>query len=442
MPLKIKLKNYSILSLIPGLLFLGFLFPNTQIYPLRSAMLLYRWWVLLIAILLVVFYTIFKRHKIKACRDIPINYTILLFFLAYIGAGASIFDSVNQNISLLKWFAFLSFLIFCSIYVSLMHDREQIIKALTPIMYIFILIIWATPLAMRHYPQGMLASLGAINGFFVYTNQLGHFLATFGTPSVVYLLSQNQDRWKRIFLVATLGLSVYFTIASKARAATVITLVILAIALYRWDNEKMSRYVKISLACLLAVVLFMNLGFTERVTGFLFKYEDTASQSDLLTSRRSNWENTVAAYEKRKTFGYGFGVQEELERDSQEHRTAGGFREQGSTVYGLLEEIGISSCIPIFLCLLWMGYGCGVSILRSHDPLELFLSRVFLTGLGLALVENYLLYLGNACSILVFFSFFMRARLLKLPFVNLSQKLSSDYRSQRINPGISHKKYA
>jgi O-antigen ligase len=364
----------------------------------------------------------------------------LLFFLAYIGAGASIFDSVNQKISLLKWFAFLSFLIFCSIYASLMHSKEQIIKALTPIMYIFILIIWATPLAIRHYPQGMLASLGAINGFFVYTNQLGQFLATFGTPSVVYLLSQNQDRWKRIFLVATLGLSVYFTIASKARAATVITLVILAVALYRWDSEKMSRYVKISLACLLAAVLFMNLGFTERVTGFLFKYEDTAGQGDLLTSRRSYWENTVAAYEKRKTFGYGFGVQEGLELDSQEYRTAGGFREQGSTVYGLLEEVGLSGCIPIFLCLLWMGYRCGVSVLRSHDPLELFLSRVFLTGLGLALVENYLLYLGNATSILVFFSLFMRERLFNLSVVNLSQKLSSPYRSQPISAGIYRKK--
>jgi O-antigen ligase len=366
----------------------------------------------------------------------------LLFFLAYIGAGASIFDSVNQKISLLKWLAFLSFLIFCGIYASLMNSREQIIKALTPIMCIFILIIWATPLAIRYYPQGLLVSLGALNGVFVFTNQLGQFLATFGTPSVLFLLWHEQERGKRLFLVATIGLSVYFTIASKARAATVITLVFLAIALYRWDSEKMSRYVKISLACLLVAVLFMNLGFTERVTGFLFKYEDTASQSDLLASRRSFWENTIAAYEKRKTFGYGFGVQEGLERDSQEYRTAGGFREQGSTVYGLLEEVGLSGCIPIFLCLLWMGYRCGVSVLRSHDPLDLFLSRVFLTGLGLALVENYLLYLGNACSILVFFSFFMRERLLKLHFVNLSQKLSSDYRPQHINAGISRKKYA
>ena len=396
------------------LLFLGFIFPNTRIYPLRGLMLLYRWWILCLIIILVISYKVSELPRNATHRALPINPTISLFFLTYIWVGVSILDSTNLKISLLKWLAFLSFLIFCGIYASLMNSRKQIIGALTPIIFSFILIIWATPLAIPHYPQGMLASLGAINGFFVYTNQLGQFLATFGTPSVVYLLSQNQDRWKRIFLVATLGLSVYFTIASKARAATVITLVILAIALYRWDSEKMSRYVKISLACLLAAVLFMNLGFTERVTGFLFKYEDTASQSDLLTSRRSNWENTVAAYEKRKTFGYGFGVQEELERDSQEHRTAGGFREQGSTVYGLLEEIGMGGCIPIFLCLLWMGYGCGVSILRSHDPLELFLSRVFLTGLGLALVENYLLYLGNATSILVVFSYFMRERLLAL----------------------------
>jgi O-antigen ligase len=403
-------------------------------------MLLYRWWILCFVLILVIYYKLSELVRTATHRALPINPTISLLFLTYIWAGASIFDSVNFKISLLKWLAFLSFLIFCNIYVSLMNSRKQIIESLTPIILSFILIIWATPLAMRHYPQGMLASLGAINGFFVYTNQMGQFFATFGTPSVVYLLSQNQDRWKGIFLAATLGLSVYFTIASKTRAATVITLVILAIALYRWDSEKMSGYVKIFLAGLLAAALFMNLGLTQRVTGFLFKYEDTARHSDLLASRRSYWENTVAAYEKRKTFGYGFGVQEGLERDSQDYRTAGGGREQGSTVYGLLEEIGMAGCIPIFLCLLWMGYGCGISVLRSRDPLELFLSRVFLTGLGLALVENYLLYLGNACSILVFFAFFMRERLLSLSFMNLSQKRSPHYRLQHINTGIYRKK--
>jgi hypothetical protein len=130
-------------------------------------------------------------------------------------------------------------------------------------------------------------------------------------------------------------------------------------------------------------------------------------------------------------------VQEGLERDSQDYRTAGGFREQGSTVYGLLEEIGIAGCIPIFLCLLWMGYGCGLSVLRSRDPLELFLSRVFLTGLGLALVENYLLYLGNATSILVFFSFFMRERLLGLYHGKSWPQISPFYRSQRVKTCIS-----
>ena len=437
MRIKNRLNQFTIISFFPMIIFLGFLFPNTTIYRLRGLMVLYRWWVLLIVILLIIFHKIYAISKIKTRKAVLIDYTTSLFYLSYIWAGVSIFDSVDQKISLLKWVAFLSFLIFCSIYASLMNTREQIIKALNPIMYIFILIIWATPLAMRHYPQGMLASLGAVNGFFVYTNQLGHFLATFGTPSVVYLLSQHRDRWQRIFLTATLGLSIYFTIASKARAATVITLVILAIALYRWDSEKMSRYVKLSLACLLAAVLFMNLGFTERLTGFLFKYDDAATQGDLLTSRRSYWENTVEAFEKRRTFGYGFGVQEGLQRDSQEYKTASGGREQGSTVYGLLEEIGLAGCIPIFLCLLWMGYGCGISVLRSRDPLELFLSRVFLTGLGLALVENYLLYLGNATSILVFFSFFMRERLLGLYYGKSWPQISPYYRSQRMKKSIS-----
>jgi hypothetical protein len=160
----------------------------------------------------------------------------------------------------------------------------------------------------------------------------------------------------------------------------------------------------------------MQIGITAQITSFLYKYDTPTAQSDLLASRRSFWEYTQEAYEKRKTFGYGFGVQEGLERDTHNYRTPGGFREQGSTVYGLMEEVGLAGSIPLFLCLLWMGYGCVISILRSHDPLELFLSRVFLTGLILALVENYLLYLGNATSILVFFAYFMRERLLKVSY--------------------------
>jgi hypothetical protein len=432
-----RLKNLTIISFFPLLLFMGFLFPNTRIYPFRGLFLLYRWWFLCTITIYIICYKIYKLSKIETRLAVPMNAMITLFFLSYIWVGISIFDSVDQKISLLKWLAFLSFLIFCGIYASLMETKEQIIKALTPIIYIFILIIWATPLALRHYSQGLLASLGAINGIFVYTNQLGHFLATFGTPSVVYLLSQNIQRRERIFLSATLGLSVYFTIASKSRAATVITLIILAVALCRWDSKTMSRYVKLSLACLLATTLFMHLGFTKRVSGFLVKYEDPADQSDLLASRRPYWENTVEAFEKRRIFGYGFGMQEGLERESHAYMTPGGYREQGSTIYGLLEEVGLVGSIPIFLCLLWMGYRCGISILRSRDPLELFLSQVFLTGLGLALVENYLLYLGNATSILVFFAFFMRERLLGLSYGKSREKILPGYNAQLLKRSIS-----
>ena len=217
-----KIKYISVLNLLPLILFLGFFFPNTQIYPFRGSMIIYRWWILICVCLITLFYKIINIGEIKLGIVKYINWVIIIFIITYIWLGISIFESAVFNISLLKWLAFLSFLFFCGIYTSLMDSRVKIVKALIPIMYTFVIIVWATPLAILHYTQGIRASLGAVNGFFVYTNQLGHFLAVFGTPSIVYLLSQTQERRKRLFLVATLGLSVYFTIASKARVATVI----------------------------------------------------------------------------------------------------------------------------------------------------------------------------------------------------------------------------
>ncbi len=382
-------------------------------------MIKYRWFDLIIATGLILIIKFLDESRYSPIKyRFTLNNIIVLFISAFIWIGITIFESVNPEISLAKWSAFLCFLVFCLTYFSLITRRDEIIEILSPVMSLFILIIWATPLAVKYYPQRLLSSLGCINGFFIFTNALGHFLAVFGTPTIIYLITQKYKSSGiagKSFLIVTLLLSIYLTLASKARAAAVITLVILGVAIWRWKGDARSSLIKKIGLCLIVALFFNIAGIQQRVVDYIYKYDTEESRQDILSSREPFWAATLDAFERREAFGSGFGVQEQMADEKLMYETAG-FREQGSTAYGLLEEVGLAGAIPIFLCLLFMGYKCGLSLLRSDDELELFLSRVFLTGLGLALVENYLLYLGNAISILVFFSFFMRERLLSLSY--------------------------
>ena len=67
--------------------------------------------------------------------------------------------------------------------------------------------------------------------------------------------------------------------------------------------------------------------------------------------------------------------------------------------------------VPFFLLLVPVAFRNGMLLLRSQDPIRLCLARAVLAGLIWAFSENYLLYLGNAASILVFFSLFLNERL-------------------------------
>lgn len=396
---------------LPLLLFLGFLFPNTR-FPINDFMLLGRWYFLFAILIFTLGFKADRKYHLGV--DSLCTLLIISFFWIMI----TLFYSVNFTISFNKWAAFFSFLIFCMVYSSSISSKEDIVKSLYPLMLLFIVIIWTTPLGVIYYPQRIFIVLGAINGYFIYTNQLGHFLAVFGIPTALFLLSSKDKfsgkRWK-FFLFLTLLLSVCLTIASKARAATTITIILLGIALWR---SKKAKVLKLILFTLLSFYIIW--GDLSLVNEYIHKYHTPEAVDNIMESRQKVWEETLDAFQKRELFGSGFGVQEQMDENSTLFLTTN-FREQGSTIYGLLEEIGWIGAIPIFVCLICIAYRCSISILFSNNELEIFLSRVIITGLGLALFENFLLYLGNAVSILIFFALFMRDRLINLSNIKVNR---------------------
>jgi O-antigen ligase len=402
-------------KILPLVLFIAFFFPNTRIEPFSESMLLWRWVALGLVTGLILLRFFSTQDHLSSSSPLRFGMTGW-FTMTFIWCGVSIIESVNPSLAFAKWAVFLIFLFFCGAYSKMMENRRDILSTLYPFIFFFILYIWATLTSISFFPQPLRGPLGYINGFMVFAPALGHFLAAFGIPVILFMLPQRQSRKWKIFFLLTLVLAFALTYKSGSRAGTFTASLVIVMALLRWKKGEDSSFLKVAVICgfLLMVLGMPSLeGYFWR---FLIKYPD---ETELFISRAEFWDVTFRAFRERPLFGYGFGVQEQLIGMGLGFFTIG-FREQGSTFLGLLEEVGIIGALPMFLLFSIMGYRCMASIMRSQDPLEIFFSRVILVGLGLAAFENYLVYLGNATSILVFWAFFMRERLREFPLPDLS----------------------
>jgi len=406
---------------LPFLLFLAFFFPNTRIEPLNEIMIAGRWVTLLaIAGFVLIRWLLSKSILFDHPRKGPLTGLEITFILAFFWLGLSVIESVNPPLSFMKWFVFLFFLLFCASYSNLLKSREDLILMLYPFIIFFVGFIWSIPISIRYFPQP-LSSLGFINGLLVFTNALGQFLAVFGIPAVLFMLTYSLSQRMRTFLTITLFLAVFSTIYSGSRAGIFSSFFILGLALWRWRRDKRFAFLKVTLFCVGFLFIFMNTHIGEHFSRLLYKYPD---ESGILSSRLDFWERTLEAFQERPVWGFGFGVQRQ-HVDTPVGFFTIGYREQGSTYYALLEEVGLAGTIPIFVFFCFIGYKCCLSLWRSSDPLDLFFSRVIFAGLGLAAFENYLLALGNATSILVVLAFFLQERLKSMAGREISQRVAS-----------------
>ncbi len=393
---------------LPVLLFLAFFFLNTRIAPLDETMIAGRWMALAI-----IAGFVFLRWSLS--QSIPFFYSQqrlftrlgFLFILTYSWLGISIIESVNPPLSFAKWGVFLIFILFCAAHSYFLKRREDLILTLHPFFIIFAGLIWFTPISTRYFPQPIQSSLGYINGFLVFTDALGQFLAAFGIPALLFMLTRRLARMTRIFLTISLFLAVFLTIYSGSRAGTFSSFLILGVALWRWRRGQRFAFLKVTLFVFWISFFLVTPHIEKNISDFFYKYP---GESDILASRVGVWQRTLESFQERPFLGSGFGVQKQM-ADQEVGFFTIGYREQGSTYYALLEEVGLLGAIPIFLSFSIIAYKCCVSLWRSRDPLELFLSRVIFAGLSVAAFENYLLALGNATSILVVLAFFLQERL-------------------------------
>lgn len=384
---------------LPALLFLAFFLPNTRLAPLNQYLRIGRWGAL-VGILALSFLAVRRIHRWPALSFCTMfSFSLLTLTLPY---------SSNPAISFAKWLVFFLFLVFCLLFASQTRSREEVLLLLRPLFIVFFVFMWATPPAIFVFPQHRY--LGFVSGFLVFANALGQFVALFGLPAALYSLEAKRGTRHRLFQMATLGLSVSLIVLSGSRTAAFTMVIFLGVAFWRWKRFQGRLALPVKILAVLVAVLSIPY-YLDQVQRFVYKYPGA---SDVLQSRTSYWEATRESFLNRRWAGSGFGVQETQSDARLSFSSPGAFREQGSTYLGLLEEVGILGTVPILIVLAIVGFKNVLLLFRSRNPLRLLLARSIVAGLIWGASENYLLYLGNAASILVFYALFLQERVAQI----------------------------
>lgn len=387
----------SLAVYLPMILFLGFFFPNLKIQPMNDIMYKGRWAVLMGVVLLQLLIS-----RVPSGGYLGLTSSSKYFLAAYAWIGVTLIYSVNPLISFVKWGVFLLFLIFCFQYSRAINNERDFQRVLAPFINLFIVIIWITPIADRIYYIPNYMYVQYMSGIFVFAPAMAHFFAIIAIPVILYKLSMDPRGYKRAFLIATIVLAAYFSMMSGSRTGASVIIVILSLYFLRL-REGMPAALKVVVVLALLGALMVAPRVQSRAVEFAYKYPQ---ETEILASRLSYWEATMEAFERNPLFGAGFGVQETMAQQSLRF-SSHGFREQGSTIHGLLEETGLIGAVPLLAVMLFIGVKAFWSMLKSRDEVELLCSRVMLGGLLAAVIENYMLALGNALALLVFFIYML-----------------------------------
>lgn len=393
------------LRYLPTLLFFAFFLGNTRFRPLSSWMLMGRW-PSLFAIAGLIFLTVVATPR----RLRPLPWLNALYILLFIAIALTIPYSNNSTVSLAKWLVYFTFLVFCGLFFTQIRHREDAIWVITPLIWLFVGIIWLVPPSVFVFPQRLFAQLSSINGYLQFSNALGQFMVLFGLPGTLFAAANARSPRLRWLFTATVALAGLLVFASGARTGAFTMVLIYGLAFWRWRTWN-GRWVAPAKVAILLVALLMMPGNLDRIHRFILKYPTAVG---VLESRVAYWDATQRSFQENLWTGTGFGVQEQQASTRLSFNTRGRFREQGSTYLGLLEETGLLGSLPLFVLLAVVALRHGIILLRSRDSLLLMSSRIVLAGLLWAISENYLLYLGNAASILFVYGFFLGERLLQL----------------------------
>ena len=330
----------------------------------------------------------------------------LIAALCVLAAVASALVSTRTQLSLLKTGSLLLLFLYasCGARVAVANREDSFFKGLILACEAVAFLSAFSYLALRYALFGNPNALGAIMGVAV-------------VPVLSWSLLIAEDRAERHRRTLALVLAGYLLLTSWSRAgqlACVVTLVFMCIALRR---TKLLAKGALALTFMVAIVgVFRPAEVSSGIVSFAEQvvYKGKADHG-ILESRKSPWQDTVAAIKDSPWFGTGFGTDRMLRQlvpDSSFRTIEGSVREHGSSYMALLQYVGLLGVVPFALLLLlvirnifrtytWMR--------RTRNPVNyaLPLAMVCLSGLLHAAFEDWMFAVGYYLALFFWTSAFL-----------------------------------
>lgn len=314
-------------------------------------------------------------------------------------AGASVYDSVNRSLAGPKAASLALLFLYCSVGLRLsFRGRER------PFMEW----VGATAEGVVWFTVVMYYLVG--RPFWGNPNSLGAVMSVVIFPIVLWSTQTARTQMELYRRWAALAIAGYFVYQSGSRAS--IGSLILSSALLLWGLRRHRLLANgfILLVLLIPTVELLSPGrLGDIVTGVVYKQN---GERDLLQSRRSVWNTTMAIIEKRPMLGSGFGTSVASNR-----LDSGGIAltsrseemEHGSSYLSMVAWLGLLGSVPFVLMLLTIGIRLSRAYawMRSSGNAQhaiVPIAAVITAGLVNAVFEDWLLAVGYYLCI-VFWTF-------------------------------------
>ncbi len=235
-------------------------------------------------------------------------------------------------------------------------------------------------------------------------NSLGAIFGVAVLPVLLWgvFVSELASLRRRRRAALVIGLLLLLSSYSRAGiAAFCVSGFVLCICLRRY--RFIANGAAVALLAALLITTFQPLQPGRPIAGlsqFIYKGGD---RNDVLASRRSVWDATMASVRKNPWFGSGFGTVSTTYDSPTQFQgyssTAGTVREHGNSYLALVEWVGLLGVVPFFLLALMTARNAGQVLVRLRQTGDPFspavpLAAIVLAGLIHATFEDWLFAVG------------------------------------------------
>jgi O-antigen ligase len=216
-------------------------------------------------------------------------------------------------------------------------------------------------------------------------NSLGAVMGVAVVPILVWGILAGERatiRWRRTFAFALALLLLFSSYARAGIVAAVVSCILMCVTLRRYGTLLKGLGIALFLAVFAATVVPLHQQAPESLTS-VFVYKGHR-EDGILASRRSIWDETVAAIQKHPWFGSGFGTSptssEVVWQSGSYESFREATREHGNSYLAITEWVGFVGGAPFFALVILVGINVGRALRQMRETGNVFSPAVPLAG--------------------------------------------------------------